>query len=98
MGSHHQFASSRVHYPHGYRCQELVDFKGAIPSVKEFSRNIMAGMAHWMISVVYQISYLEWSRGPIFVVTFCHVGMAFFQVLFNLSLLLFQYPLVTLFW
>jgi len=97
MGLRHQFASSGVHYPHGYRCQELVDFKGAFPSVKEFGPNITASMAQRMISVVYQIFYLEWSMGPISVLSFCHVCMAFSQVLFNLSPLLFQYPLVTLF-
>jgi len=70
MGSRHPFASSGDHYPHGYRCQELVDFKGAFPSVKEFGRNITAGMAHRMILVIYQISYLEWSKGPISVVHF----------------------------
>ena len=43
--------------------------------MKEYSLNIAAGMAHRMISVVYEISYLEWFRGPISIIHFpCRHG------------------------
>jgi len=94
MGSGHKISDTRISQPNSDRSEKLFHLKGALPMMKEFRCDLMAGMTNGMILVIQKISHLKWCWNSILIVPVGHLVVALQQVLPNSLPFLFQRPLL----